>query len=579
MPETQTRSEHVREMYEHVSTYWNKDITFAQERIDMYYDEDTVVIPDTMNRKRRRRVQPERMTANEVARQIDLIVSFYPIAASIGVQYTGAGSRSTATADKIEIALGEAIDQLNPPTDSPLLRERWQMVLLGRSARMIVPGHMYWWDFPHLKEGESLDEWDTRYREWGRRAPLPLVWVDLPAETTYPSSFGTMEDEVMSWMNVTKSDLKSMFSVAELADLVESKPGDVMTLCLYSDRKYLTYSVMSGEKQGLFGRGGYGDKIIREVEHKLGRSAIRILPGNTTGKKEPGRFWRGVADSSIALIKSANKRLSEAATGSKLDSMPILKAWLQEEEIFGEGAQSRNTTWLEGDIIPLRNAMGDTVPKEDIQPLFQPAFGDKTLALAQWALNRAERNSGAVEALEGMPGPAGEPAWSRNAVIDTARVKHSRLSFGVAAADLDAAGSIIDAMVAFGEEVRLRPQRGGEPGPEIVLRPSELVDYKAILKAEYKMKLPVNKRADLDMMMSMIERSLNGIGAPISPAWVMETIGEIEQPYEMYKEWLTWRWLMSPEIQKFYIDLLKTEAGLESEQDEGMAIDEGKSVV
>src|SRR3970040_422731 len=93
------------------------------------------------------------------------------------------------------------------------------------------------------------------------------------------------------------------------------------------------------------------------------------------------------------------------------------------------------------------------------------------------------------------------------------------------------------------------------------------------------MKLSVNKRSDPYLMMNMVERSLSGKGAPISPAWAMETVGEIEQPFQMYQEWLTWKWLMSPESQNFYMKLLQQETESELQQDEGMTPEELQQLV
>ena len=562
------KKEYLREMLEYIQSgnaWGGLQKRLDDKRIEMYFDEDRVPQEDTQARGRRRKIQPERMTANELRREVDLITSLFPYPAEIGVQPIGEGSRGETIAERVEMALNEAIDQLNPPLDSPLMRERWQMCLLGRAARMIVPGHMYWWDFPYMSDGESLDDWDKRHGDWVQKAPLPVTWIDLPAESTFPPTLSRMDEELLSWQKVSGYDLCTMFSPKELGGLIEDNSEAYQsdyTLVIYSNQVWLCYAVMreySEQPTEL-------DKIIRSQEHGLGTPAIQITPGVVSGRKEPGRYWQGVSDASIALIEAANRRLSEASTASKFDALPMFKSWAQENGIFGEGANADNNINLSGDIIPLRPEM-DGMGKEDIEPLFQPRYGEKTLAMAQFALARAERNSGAVEALEGATGPSGEPAWSRNSIIEQSKMKHSRLAQGVSAADVAAADQISRCIQAFGEDVYLTTQRG--KGPKIVLRPDDLKDYRAVLKSEYKMKLPVSRRADIQLGVSVMEQAKRS-GIPISPAWVMENVMDISQPMEEFKRSITWQLLQSEESMAFYKKLLVKESEMDLAQDEGM---------
>jgi len=562
--------EYCRELLEHVQKVWSNSTQgdLDTERITMYWDEDRVPQENTAARGRRRKIQPERVTANELRREVDLITSLFPYPAEIGVQYIGEGSREESTAEKVEVALNEAIDQLNPPLDSPLTRERWQMCLLGRAARLIVPGHMYWWDFPYMQEGETLDAWSKRHNLWQGQAPIPVCWVDLPAESTFPASFGRIDEELISWQEVTGYDLVTMFSPEELSGVVEftsQSLSDEYTLIIFSNQVWLAYGITPGPT----GNPSWEGKLIRPIEHGLGVPAIQITPGQTSGKKEPGRYWQGVADSSIALIKAGNRRMSEAATASKFDSLPIFKHWMQENSMLGEGASADDEIAFNGDIIDLRGG-SEGLEKEDIEPLFMPRFGDKTLALGQWLYNRAERNSGAVEALEGAAGPSGEPAWSRNSVIEQSKMKQSRLSSGVAGADVAAADMISRCIQSFGEDVYLTPKGRG---PKIILKPSQLKDYRIVLKAEYKMKLPVSFRADFQLGISAMEQAQRA-GLPISPALVMERIMDIQRPMEEFKRSVTWRLLMSPKSQAYYENLLVKESEQDLSEDEGAGVDE-----
>ena len=566
---SEPRIEYIREALEHIQSNGlggSVQRDFDQLRISMYWDDDSVPQEDTMAQGRRRRIQPERMTANELRREVDLISALYPYPAEIGVQYVGEGSRSEKRAEMIERGLNEAIDQLNPGIDAPILRERWSMCLLGRAARLICPGDMYWWNFPDLTDDESLDEWDRRHNQWVAQAPIPICWTDLPAESTFPTSFGRMSEEVVSWQKVTNYDLHIMFSPEELARANITKDiglDEEYTLVIFSNLAWLAYGILQGDVQQ-----PYIDGIVRSIEHKLGVPAIQIIPGNTSGRKEVGKFWQGVSDASISLIKAANRRLSEAATASKFDALPIFKSWMQEDTELGEGAQSDNLLLPNGDIIPLRTG-GEGLEKEDIEPLFNPRYGEKTLAMAQFALQRAERNSGAVEALEGATGPSGEPAWSRNSVIEQSKMKHSRLSQAVAASDLMAAEMISRSVISFNEDVPI--SRPNSKGPKIILKPTDLKDFRVVLKSEYKMKLPVSRRADIQLGVSIMAQAKEA-GLPVSPAWVMENVMDIQQPLEEFKRSLTWELLMSDESKAFYKQLLVKESELDLAQEEGMSL-------
>ena len=560
----------IQEGLDHILDYWytGDQKKLDDERLDMYWDEDKVAQEDTAAKGRRRRIEPERFTANELRREVDLIASLFPYPSQIGVQYVGEGSKAESVADQVEVAINEAIDQLNPPLDAPILRERTSMCLLGRAARLICPGELYWWDFPYMREGETLDEWSKRHGQWVSQAPIPVVWIDLPAEQTFPTSFGRMKEELISWQKVNLYDLKVMFKPEELnADGRGLVDGD-HNLVIYSNCGWLTYAVADAS-------GGLPmqvDKILRSEEHDLGVPAIQITPGITSMRKEPGRFWQGVSDSSIALIKAANKRLSEAATASKFDALPVFKMWLQEEAMLDEGDGSDRTSAFQGDLWPFRTAnAAEGLEKEDVLPLFNPQFGEKTLALAQFALARAERNSGAVEALEGATGPSGEPAWSRNSIIEQSKMKQSRLSQAVSAADLSAADMISRCIQTFGEKVQITSSKGA--GPTVILDPEELRKYRTVLKSEYKMQLPVSRRADIQLMISSMEQA-KAAGLPISPAWIMENVGDIQRPMEEYKRSITWELLMADETKAFYKKLLAQEAEMDMNESEGMEIAE-----
>ena len=542
----------------------------------MVFDEHAIQAPDTANKKRRRRIEPERFSTDEARRQVELIVSLYPHIATVGVKFTGDGTKAAGVVDKVERGLNELLQQLNPPTDSPRQREVWQMVVLGRTARLIVGGHQYYWDFPFKPEEQSEDEWQARFKEWNRQGPIPLLWLDLPARSTFPPSFGALDDEALSILEVSGAELAEVFSPGELAeaDLADYETWKSYRLGIHSNRAWLTYAIM-GEVQSPTGRlgkivakvtgQGHEPSVLRQIEHGLGRSAIRILSGPTTAIKEPGYYWR--SSISVKTILTADKLMTWAGTASKFDVFPILKSWLH-DDLEGEGAAGGPQRYQEGDIIPLKPGDSSGDGKEDIQPLIQPRFGEKTATLAQLFLSRSERMSGAVEALEGILAPTA-PAWSVNFSSEQARRRLSQLTNGLAQADLDAAEMSIRAIRSFGEKLPLSDAEG----TDMVLDPEELADYEASLKVEFAPKLPQNRRADFDMAMNMAERS-KAAGIPISWPWIAETLMGIEQPFDMFRDAVSWWNLTSPPVLEAMNRHWLEEAEIELGGDEGLSVRE-----
>ena len=568
--------EYLTELAEHNDHFWGgKQRSVDDLLIQMVFDEHPVQAPNTANKKRRRRIQPERFSTDEARREVELIVSLYPHLATVGVKYSGDGTKPAGVVDKVERGLNELLQQLNPPTDSPRQREVWQMVVLGRTARLIVGGHQYYWDFPFKPDAMSEDEWQTQFREWRRKAPLSLLWLDLPARSTFPPSFGALDDEALSILEVSGAELAEVFSADELraANLSDYESWKTYKLSIHSNRAWLTYAII-GEAQAPTGaRGvvhrltGQGVKpsVLRQIEHGLGRSAIRILSGPTTAIKEPGYYWR--SSISVRTILTADKLMTWAGTASKFDVFPILKSWLH-EDLQAEGAAGDAQQYQEGDIIPLKPEDGSGQGREDIQPLIQPRFGEKTGALAELFLTRSERMSGAVEALEGILAPTA-PAWSVNFSSEQARRRLSQLTNGLAQADLDAAEMAIRAIRSFGERVPLSDAEG----TQMVLDPEELASYEASLKVEFAPKLPQNRRADFDMGLKLAIES-KAAGIPISWDWIAETLMGIEQPFDEFKRAVSWWNLTSPPVMDAMNRHWLEEAEIELGGDEGLSVRE-----
>lgn len=573
----------ITEAFDWIQTFWHNQFEVDDDIWGLLDDDYTVVVPDTMDRRRRRRVKSERMTTNEATRVVERIASLYAHPASIGVQWAGPGTRSATLSDKIERGINEAIDSLNPPEDAPINDDRWNQVALGRCARLILPGSQYWYDFPEEIESESLEEWDSRFENWSRSGPIPVTWKSLAPETTFPTSFGRLGEEHLTWMSMPAFELSDLFSAEEIGHAVPEMQDSYynrgsVTLGIYANREWLSYVILdtaateaSNARASQLRTPGAGG-MLRSVEHKMGRPPIRILPGATGRRKEPGRYWRSVLHPVRELIKAADRRLSEAATASKFDVNPLMKAWMQDDPT-GEGSQQEDMSWIEGDVISLRPGQADGLEKEDVQPVYQPQFGDKTQALVQWSLARIERMTGAVEALEGTFGPPGQPAWSRQHAVDQAVRQLSRLTQAVVGSDLDAAETIIAALAVHGQKVHIAQRRKGA-GAEVVLNPADLKGVVPVLKAAYKIESSSDKRADYDLGVSLQERVVRGGLAGPSPTRILEEFCSIEQPLEEFKETMTWGFLLSPEIQGFMRNQLVKNAEADITQDEGMDIEE-----
>ena len=569
--EQEPTGEMIEEVYKAVQDFWSTQFTKDKDLIDLIEGEHKIEVPDTQAKGRKRKIQPERMESREAARTVNQVKAFYTAPAAVQVEWVGeTAPRADKKAESIGLGINEIVNQLNPPSDSPLKRDDHWMVALGRSADLIVPGNAYWWDFPEREEGQTTDEWWEVFSQWRRNAPLPLLWKDLLPQQTFPPTFGRMDDEVISWLDLSWYELDEVFSDAELAELGGDRDAAVrdfadgkgaFRLLIFSNVKWLGYAVRDHE-------GGARTKLLRTYEHGMNRPAIRILPGMTSGTKQPGKYWLSVLEDVRTLISQVDRRLSEAATASKFDSLPLFKAFLNR----GSDA-SGIERFFEGDMIPLDKGTPDE-KGEDIVPLFHPEFGEKTLTLAQFGLAMIRNITGAVEALGGAFGPSGQPAWSRHIAHEYAQAKFSSLTEAKVAADLDRADSIMRALSAFGETVRIPTHPGhGKKSPRITLSPEDMENYRPALKGEYVLRVPISKRADFDLGISAMERIAQG-KLPISMATVSSTFMDVEDPHKEYEESLVWSFLMSDEVRQLHQDELVKELKGDIAGDEGMALDE-----
>ena len=563
--------EEVRELYDHNQNAWTVERGQAKAFSNLYWGEHGILIPDTANKDRKRKIEPERMETKEAPRVVDLITSFYASPANIGAQWTGAGSREASAVDALEVGINEAIDQLNPPHDAPRARRVFQQVLFGKSAQLgPVYGDAYYWDFPYKTAGESEEDWAKRYEEWRKGGPIPMVYMDLPAEATYPASFGTLNDLVLCEMDMTAWELAEIFSPDEIGNALPTayNASDPFKVVIMSNRMWLAYAII-GDKNPIPEKvpfvGGKKDAILRTVEHKMGRSAIRIHPGMTR-RKEKGRYWLSTLQHVADLIVGADRMLSMAATAQKFDAFPPLKRFTKAG--VGEGATANIKTEQEGDIFDFE--MDDQGHKlGDIQPLIQPQAGQATQELLAFLLHRIERKSGTIPELEGAF--SAETAWATNFAVDVATNMHSPLTQNIIAADMDDAEGIMRAVEVSGEPLFLK--RRGEGKSEIKLLPDQMPGWIPALKGEYKLTMTTNRIAAAQTGLAFMERIV-ATGMPISPEWVMETFMDIEQPWQEWKRSVAWKAIMSDGVQKRLQATFLEEADEMLSEDEAMSVEE-----
>lgn len=511
--------------------------------------EHEVVVPDTNDKDRFRQVEPERMDSAEAPRTTDQVKSFYALPALLGLLWLGEGERTPQQRDAAEVALNEAFDQLNPATRSPRKRQVANMVTLGRATGLIVPTSVHFADFPFKAENETEAEWNRRWRAWQRKSPLPVFWRDLPAQSTFPASLGSIEDEVLSQLVMTWKELADIFSPAELRGVMPEpeKRNEQTTLVIHSNRRWLTYGVLEGEvsthvlgPQQFTGHAKL-DKVLRQIEHGMGRCAIRIWPGIPGDEDRPGQCWQGVLHHVTEIIPQIDRRMSESATASKFDTNPAMKGWFHD----ADESQSDARLIKEGDIIPL-DPGDEQREKEDILPLHQPKFGEKGLSLGLEWLTRSGRITGAAEALEGTFGPSGQPAWSRQSSIDAAHSKFRNLTDGIVAMDIDVGDSILRAVAAHGMDVPLVRRKDNAV---VKIEHKTALDYITRLEGDFNLSIPSNEIAMLQIGVGLMKDVLEGDLPGPSPEFFLAKMG-VKQPFNEMQKTMEMRLLLSPGVRQ-----------------------------
>lgn len=514
------------------------------------------------------------LKSGEGSRIRDLIVSFYVERATLSLRYIGEGKRGRAVQDRTEEALSLATDLLdkdNPHGDGPRWTQALEMVGFGRAARLgPMPGDAYHFDFPE-RGGLNEVEWGKRLHEWRKGGPIPVTWMALPAKTTFPASLGSVDDEGLSWKQVTWWELQEVFSAAEMADV--GMPADQkdwqksVTLIIHSNRKFVTYGI--GDQGGINPMRRKTAKVLRSLEHRMGRSVIQITPGFVSAEQVPGKYWQSVLFPVRHLIKALDARLSEMSTSAHSDAFPMLKGWVHRNMSDNTGATADERKFFDGDIFWLDPGDDQGRGREDITGIFQPQFGEMTLRLIDFILDRIGSKTAATSSLEGAAGPAGEPAFSRNDRVLRAERRLIPLTTAMTRMDVRDGSGVMAAIAAFGEPVPLNLETG-----EYVLQPDSLKGWELQLKGTYRPNIPRAEGADMEHGMSLMERRRAMNASFPADSWIAEHFFNIDQYTIHERRTLEDDFGSSKRMRDLFMRTLEKEAEVAIAADEGMSLEE-----
>jgi len=452
---------------------------------------------------------------------------------------------------------------------------RWNQVVLGRSPELLVAGNKYYHDMPEKRADESNVEWYERYQKWGRGGPLPLVWQALPAESTFSPSIGS-DEQALSTVKSTWYELMSTFTEAELAGVLPEKKDrwKEVTTFIYANTKWIAYGILATEAGVSFGPLEFGTKtkeyVLRTIEHGMNRCPIYTLAGHTTADKTPGKYYKGVLYDVRELIVAMDKRASEAATGSKYAMLPIFKRWLQNRGQDSEGSEADVEQMFMGDVIDLNAADGELGP-ENMEPLYIPNFGIKTIE--QVGLLRAicAQLSGATDQLEGAAGPTNQAAWARHQIVGLATNHFKPTTSSVQAGDIRRFEMLIEALAVHGQDISLNPR--GTKDSAIYLETKDLRNWAPYMTTAFRLQIDRNRLGMIDMGMGLLERNKQG-NHGLDPAWIKQEFMEIDNPALQMERALTWQLLESDVVTaKREKDLLK-EVDIATGQDEAMTLEQ-----
>lgn len=565
--------EYLQDFYEHVTNHWSRQMTVDTEILKLLWDEHEILLPDTNDPKRIRQFKPEIMRSGEGRRVIDQLASFYVKRSPLNLRYLGEGERGPAQMDRIEQAVNTSLDLMDTQTphgDSPRWAQVQDLIGLGRAARLgPMAGDAYYYETFPVRKGESEEEWSEVLKKW-RHGPLPVTWLHLPAQSTWPASFGSIEDEGCSILRTSWWELQDIFSPEEMAKTLPSDSKHWQketTLIVHSNRKYVTYGI--ADQPGRFPGMRKHTAVLRSLEHKMGKSVIQITAGVISPQKVPGKGWLSMLYPVRELIKAADTGLSLSLTSAKISAMPEFKGWFNQNRSDDTGAPPESRRHIgPGNIWPLNPGNPDTGEgREDIQPIHIPDHADLTLFLVNFSLDRVAQMTYTTDAIAGLRGPAGEPAWSRNSRVENTARGLTRLTYGITNMDKQDGQMMMDAVAAFREPVPLNLATG-----EFILKPDELKGWEVQLQADYELTTPSDSGARMESGMSLMERR-NAMGALFpSDEWIARNHFGIEQLYDESKLTMTWDLLRSMR------DLLEQELRKDLEadiaEDEGMTVEE-----
>ena len=580
--EQKPTKEYLRELYTHNEKYWAPQVRIDQRVNDLIEQEHVVKVPNTDDARRKNRHKPEKMTTGIAAHAVRVVSSVYAAPAEIKVIPTGERADSKGIDDRVEKAVAAAHSALALSSDMVRRRSTKRLVALGRRVELCLAGDAAWGEsVPRFQQGAGNErETNVTFMErrlaWNAVSPLPIFLQDLPPESTFPPSFGHIDDEMLSVKDTTWAELLDQFTAAELGELLPEvgKRHEPVTSVIHCNREYVTWGIIARDKSrkfaGMFG-GEFADHIIRSYKHKMGRCPMRLISAMTGFNQRPGEFWQSVLYNVLDMIPQNDARWSELATASKFSAFPWFK-WLRsrDSEQDATKAAAMMKELMELDILPL-NAGGEGQNAEDFGPIHFPNFAQLTQLLADGQFELIRREAGALDAIEGQPGSTGT-AWEVAFRHAEAQSSLSELTLGVIESDRDRFEQIMRATVAWDEDIIL--QQHGEEGGSLVLKPSEVKGRIPVLSGTYELQLPQNVQARISQGVDILERVVNNPAMAIDPNRIKEEMLGIRQPAEEAVEAMKTRLMTGDRMMKFQEDLLMQEMDIGIADQEGMSVEE-----
>lgn len=527
-----------REFKEHVDRYWSK-----QKEVDnlskLLYDKENPVLVPYPTEDRKFEPEIQRVGGSLAGWAIHRAAAFYPVLPKLSLEPFRT-RHSQRDAENVTSVLAESIDQLQEAAGGKVWNDVvFDTLWLGRGCDIVLAGGpAYWFEFPFMGENESLEEWHERHHDWRARAPLPLLWRHLPAESTWPSTLSRLDDEAICFLTLTAWDLLHHFERSKTEgtaafqgalDSKRIKRSDEITLSIYTDKEYISFAVLDERLGGYSGIPILSDRkglLLQNYPHSQGSNPIRFVSGFTSSRKQPGRYWESMLFHTRSLLESLDSRMSEWATNSRRTGLAPWKMWLTSP--FTEGSESDKRKFPEGG--PWMFKMGSDGQKEDAIAAELPRQSETIPQLAQLTMQLFERITGLTAPLSGQGLTSVESAAQLRFASDLARELYFPVSASLTRHAKSIGERILEAAVAWNDDIVFQVH-GEEGEKELTLTPEQAQGWR------------VRVTAKLEPQVLAAQTAQEGIGIQLlgmppevrrmDDAYLLEHYFRIEKPQEM----------------------------------------------